>query len=225
MADAALAFDLCGAAAEVVGAVEGVTVKTDAVDVGAISEEVGETVGVDVSTGACTVSVDAAVAVTIVMIDGVVAADTAIVGVSTVSADAVWVITSGVITAVAVVVVDVVTVTCCETISDEPMDASLAASRAAAGDISILPPDGLTRARPRPSVSGPEPFEPPEGVAVFAFAFACICTNAALSVCCCFLLFSAVFFDLFTLEAVAVEGEPPPSIMGSCSPLSSPSFS
>ncbi len=105
--------------------------------------------------------------------------------------------------------------TCCETISDEPMDASLAASRAAAGDIGILPPDGLTHARPRPSVSGPEPFEPPECVVVFAFDFVCISNNAALSVCSCFLLFSAAFLDLVAFDAVAVGGEPTRTIIGS----------
>ncbi len=89
------------------------------------------------------------------------------------------------VTAVAVVVVDVVTVTCCETISDEPTEANLAASRAAAGDIGSLLP-GFIRARPRPSVSRPELFEPPEGVAIFAFAFSCISTTAALSDCCSF---------------------------------------
>ena len=42
---------------EVVGAVEVVTVKADAVDVGAVSRDDGEAVGEDVSTGACTLSV------------------------------------------------------------------------------------------------------------------------------------------------------------------------
>ncbi len=128
------------------------------------------------------------------------------------------------ITAVAVVVVQVVTVTCCETISDEPTDASLAASRAVAVDIGCLPPDGLIRASPRPSVSGPEPFELPDCVAVFAFDFTCICNNAALSVCSCFLLFLVVFLDLFAFDAVAVGGEPTRTIIGSLSALSSPSF-
>ncbi len=40
------------------------------------------------NTGACTVSVDAAVAVTIAMVDGVVTADAARVGVGSGSADA-----------------------------------------------------------------------------------------------------------------------------------------
>ncbi len=75
-------------AVEVVGAVEVVTVKADAVDVGAVPRDVGEAVGVDVSTGACTVSVDAAVALTVAVVDEVVTAGTATVGVSSVSADA-----------------------------------------------------------------------------------------------------------------------------------------
>jgi len=73
---------------EVVGAVEVVTVKADAVDVGAVPRDVGEEVGVDVSVGACTVSVDAAVALTVAVVDEVVTAGTATVGVSSVSADA-----------------------------------------------------------------------------------------------------------------------------------------
>ncbi len=73
---------------EAVGAVEVVTVRADAVDVGAVPRDVGEAVGVDVSTGACTVSVDAAVAVTVTVVDGVVTAGTATVGVSSGSADA-----------------------------------------------------------------------------------------------------------------------------------------
>ena len=92
MADAVLAFFLWGVVfevgIEVVGVGEVVTVKADAVDVGAVSRDVGEAVGVDVSTGACTVSVDAAVAATIAVVDGLVTADTAIVGISSVSADA-----------------------------------------------------------------------------------------------------------------------------------------
>ena len=73
---------------EVVGAFEVVPVNADAVDVGAVSRDVGEAVGVDVSTGACAVSVDAAVAAKIAVVDGVVTADTAIAGVSSASADA-----------------------------------------------------------------------------------------------------------------------------------------
>ncbi len=88
----ALVFDLwgviVGVVIEAVGAVEVVTVKAGAVDVGAVLRDVGEAVGVDVRTGACTVSIDAAVAVTVTVVDGVVTAGTATVGVSSGSADA-----------------------------------------------------------------------------------------------------------------------------------------
>ncbi len=73
---------------EAVGAVEVVTVRADAVDVGAVPKDVGDAVGVEVRAGACTVSVDTAVSVPITVVDGVVTAGTATVGVSSGSADA-----------------------------------------------------------------------------------------------------------------------------------------
>ncbi len=149
-----------GAAIEVIvlGAVEVLAVKAGAVDVGAGFASVE---GLVVVNG---VAVDAGVVV-------VVKADAIDIGVATVAE----VLESGAITAVAVVVVDVVTVTCCDTISDDPADASFSASRDAAGDIVCLlalavvvveldDVVDLIRASPSCIYSGPEPFEPPDVV-------------------------------------------------------------
>ncbi len=92
---------------EIAGAVAVVTVVSD---VGAAVVDAGR--GVTVDTDAVSVSLVAAVA-----------------------AVAAVVLISGAITAVAVVVVDVLVVTCCDTISDDPSAARLAASLATAGDM------------------------------------------------------------------------------------------
>ena len=117
-----------GAAIEVIvlGAVEVLAVKAGAVDVGAGFASVE---GLVVVNG---VAVDAGVVV-------VVKADAIDIGVAAVVAkDVEAVLESGAITAVAVVVVEVVTVTCCDSISDDPIIARFAASRAAAGDMECL---------------------------------------------------------------------------------------
>ena len=128
------------------------------------------------------------------------------------------------ITLVAVVVVDVMTVTCAAII-DDPTEASLPASRAAAGDIGsllvvvvvvveLVDAVVIIRASPRCIDSGPVSFEPPDGVGVFTFAFICICSNAALSDCSCFFPFPVDFLDLLVLDA-AVVVEPTRTIIGS----------
>ncbi len=182
-------------------AVEVVTVKADAVDVCAIDGVVVEDVVV-IADAVEVVEVVFDVGVASIDVDWGIKVDATVAGVSVVDAtatEAVGVFASGATTAVAIVVVDVVTVTCCETISDDPMEARFAASRAAAGDISPLVVAvavvalavvvDLIRANPSPRVSGPAPFEPFEAAVVFPFAFTCICFNAALSVWCCFVPF------------------------------------
>ncbi len=213
-----------------------VAVKFDRVDVGAIDNVVvgGGVVATADAVGVVAVKAGAVdVGAASVVAGGGATIDVAVAGIDVVDAAAVGVvgaIESGAITAVAVVVVDVLTVTCCDTISDEPREARFAASRAAAGDMSCLLVVAvavvaltvvvdLMRANPRPSPSGTEPFEPPDAGVVFAFGFTCICSNAALSDCSGFL----PFLDLLAFDAVT-EVETTRTIIGSCSASSSPSF-
>ncbi len=81
----------------------------------------------------------------------------------------------------------------------------------------------LIRASPSvSSVSEPEPFGSPD-VVVLVFDFTCSFFNVALSGCCCFLPFSAVFLALPPVDAVA-EVEVARTTIGSCAASISPSF-
>ena len=124
---------------------DGIVVTASAVGVVAVrvgASDVGAAEGVDVE-GGLVVSANAVevVAVTAGAVDVGVASigkggDATVDVAGAAVANAVGAFESGVTTPVALVVVDVVTVTCCDTISEDPTAARLAASRAAAGDMS-----------------------------------------------------------------------------------------